>query len=1031
MKKISLALAFLTIILLAGFNGGHQVVNNFAEAHAAETTAGIRGSTLRSPGTFLANLSAATTHRTISADPDGSWPNWLFLAPFILATLESGQRQNQKKKLTKLGIVIASGILAIAAGYSGYRYFSSTPWASEAEYLQRAKQFQSKGEIASALIEAKNALQKNPSGPQPRLLLANLYGQIQDYPSAEKELRKSRELGAPPERVLPQLAATLISMGEFQRVLDEVNAEDGLDKKTQAAVHSARGNAYLGLGQAADAEKAFNAADQALPNSPDTALGRAKLALLQGKTEDALSLVESALRQNENHVDAWLAKGDLLQMMGKTKEAVSAYQKATAIEPGNARAHLSLATLYLAAQNFNDAKRAVDAAARTSPNTVSVRYMRALLAFRQNDYKQANEHLSSILRIAPQHLPSQQLAGAVSYSLGNYEQANTHLGRVLASAPRNAYVRKLMAATQLKLKQPREAMKTLQAAGLQGSQDAGLLVLAGEASQAMGDYDQATEYYSQAAKGNPDNAELNMRIALNRMAGGDIERGMHELEAVASQAGDSIKAAELLALAQIQRKEYDRALNTIAGLEKKQPNNPMFPNLRGTAWLAKKDSTRARAGFDKALSIKSDYFPAAANLARLDMQDNNPAAAKKRFQTILSANPKHVPAMLAMAELAAKAGDEKGYVSWLEKAANTDKQAIQPRLLLARHLLSKKENAKALSAARDAVNTHPDNPLALDLLGTTQLASGDKTNALETYRKLAGLVPNQAGPKLRVAQIQAATKQTSEARKTLLDALRIQPDLLEAKSMLGGLEIQAARYDEALKLARQIQQENPDSPAGPMLEGDIALTRKQYVSALAAYERAHKLAPSGAALSRQHQALAGMQRSEDGEKRLASWLSSHPQDGRTRLYLAERLNSRGQYKQASDHYLILNQQNPGNLVVINNLAWALQGLNDPRALGYAEQAYKLRPDDPAVMDTLGWLLIQKGQAERGTKMLQQALSKAPDAAEIQYHLALAYKKIGDHTKARRELERLLASGLAFPREQEAHALLKQLQGNGQ
>jgi putative PEP-CTERM system TPR-repeat lipoprotein len=282
-----------------------------------------------------------------------------------------------------------------------------------------------------------------------------------------------------------------------------------------------------------------------------------------------------------------------------------------------------------------------------------------------------------------------------------------------------------------------------------------------------------------------------------------------------------------------------------------------------------------------------------------------------------------------------------------------------------------------------------------------------------------------------VAQIEAATKQTSEARKTLLDALRIQPDLLEAKSMLGGLEIQAARYDEALKLARQIQQENSDSPAGPMLEGDIALTRKQYDSALAAYERAHKLAPSGAALIRQHQALVGMQRSEDGEKRLASWLSSHPQDGRTRLYLAERLNSRGQYKQASDHYLILNQQNPGNLVVINNLAWALQGLNDPRALGYAEQAYKLRPDDPAVMDTLGWLLIQKGQAERGTKMLQQALSKAPDAAEIQYHLALAYNKRGDHIKARRELERLLASGLAFPREQEAHALLKQLQGNGQ
>lgn len=930
-------------------------------------------------------------------------------------------------KKNRLAVGIAAGILVVAAGYSGYRYFISQPWTSEGEYLQRAQQFQSSGDIASALIETKNALQKNPSGPQPRLLLADLYTQAQDYPSAEKELRKSRELGAPPDQVLPRLAATFLNMGEFQRVLDEIPLDDSLDKRTQAAIHGARGSAHLGLGQTAEAEAAFNAADQAQPNLPDTSLGRAKLALTQGKTGDALSLVENALQQNDKHLDAWLAKGDLLQMTGKTREAVDAYRQATIIEPGNTRAFLSLATLYLAEDNFDEAKRAVAAAARTSPNTVSVRYMRALLAFRQKHYKEANEHLASILRVAPRHLASQQLAAAVNYNLGNYEQAYTHLGKVLASAPRNAYARKLMAATQLKLKQPQEAMKTLQAAGLQGSRDPALLVLAGEASQALGDHDQATEYYSQAARNNPDNAELNVKIALNRMAGGDTERGMQELEAAASRAGDFTQAGELLALAQIQRKEFDRALETIAGLEKKQPDNPLFQNLRGMAWLGKNDSARAREAFDKALSIKSDYFPAAASLARLDIQENKPEAARKRFLGILSANPGHVPAMLAMAELAAKAGSEKDYVSWLEKAANVDAQAVQPRLLLARHLLSKSENAKALSMARAAVDAQPGNPLALDLLGTSQLATGDRVNALETYRKLSELVPNQAGPKLRMAQIQVAMKQTPNARKTLQDALRIQPDLIEAKSMLGGLELQAGGYDEALKLARQIQQGNPDSPSGPLLEGDIALARKQYESALAAYERAHKLAPSGAALIRQHQALAGLQRPEAGEKRLASWLASHPKDGRTRLYLAERLYQRGQFKQALDHYLILNQQNPGNLVVINNLAWTLQGLNDPRALGYAEQAFKLKPDDPAVMDTLGWILVQKGESERGIKMLQAALSKAPGAAEIQYHLALSYNKAGDRAKARRELERLVASGLAFPQEQEARTLLKQLQ----
>jgi predicted Zn-dependent protease len=112
---------------------------------------------------------------------------------------------------------------------------------------------------------------------------------------------------------------------------------------------------------------------------------------------------------------------------------------------------------------------------------------------------------------------------------------------------------------------------------------------------------------------------------------------------------------------------------------------------------------------------------------------------------------------------------------------------------------------------------------------------------------------------------------------------------------------------------------------------------------------------------------------------------------------------------------------------LNNYAWSLLRAGDSRASTYAERAYKLAPDNTAVMDTLAEILLTRGQTPRAIQLLQQALSKAPDNTEIQYHYVQALAKSGDTARARSELERLLASGNKFSHEAEARSLLKQLQ----
>ena len=58
------------------------------------------------------------------------------------------------------------------------------------------------------------------------------------------------------------------------------------------------------------------------------------------------------------------------------------------------------------------------------------------------------------------------------------------------------------------------------------------------------------------------------------------------------------------------------------------------------------------------------------------------------------------------------------------------------------------------------------------------------------------------------------------------------------------------------------------------------------------------------------------------------------------------------------------------------------------------------------MDTLGSLLVKKGEVTKGLEKLQQAAQLAPNQAAIRLHLAKALIKAGDKTAARKELDAL-------------------------
>ncbi len=102
-----------------------------------------------------------------------------------------------------------------------------------------------------------------------------------------------------------------------------------------------------------------------------------------------------------------------------------------------------------------------------------------------------------------------------------------------------------------------------------------------------------------------------------------------------------------------------------------------------------------------------------------------------------------------------------------------------------------------------------------------------------------------------------------------------------------------------------------------------------------------------------------------------------------------------------------------------------------KAYELAQSARALRPEDPAIADTLGWILYKKGNYQEALPMLEDAASKLPDNPEIQFHLGMARYMMGKTDEARQAFAHAAASTSNFSGKDEAQRrllLLKAIHG---
>jgi tetratricopeptide (TPR) repeat protein len=109
----------------------------------------------------------------------------------------------------------------------------------------------------------------------------------------------------------------------------------------------------------------------------------------------------------------------------------------------------------------------------------------------------------------------------------------------------------------------------------------------------------------------------------------------------------------------------------------------------------------------------------------------------------------------------------------------------------------------------------------------------------------------------------------------------------------------------------------------------------------------------------------------------------------------------GQPQLAEKAYKRCLEITPEDNAALNNLAYLyVDDLDEPeKALPYVRKVIRLRPQDPNVLDTYGWVLGRLKRYADAKKYLQRSIERDPELAACRYHLGWVFEQTQNRTQA--------------------------------
>ncbi|WP_263322121.1 tetratricopeptide repeat protein [Endozoicomonas sp. Mp262] len=331
-----------------------------------------------------------------------------------------------------------------------------------------------------------------------------------------------------------------------------------------------------------------------------------------------------------------------------------------------------------------------------------------------------------------------------------------------------------------------------------------------------------------------------------------------------------------------------------------------------------------------------------------------------------------------------------------------DSEFIKALIIKGRILNKLGRDAEAERMLADAVNRYPDR-VRLRLIYARVLVHGNKLDlAREQFEALLQLSPNDGEIILSLGLIAVDNNMADEAEGYFSRLLALGQKSSTANYYLGKLSEGKGLWNKARQYYMSV------TPGKEFVMSRVSLTQMlvkqgQWQEARKLLDQSRALYPAGAEslYMLEGEILVKREEFKDARALFDLAVSRYPKSINllySRAMVFEKLDRINETE--ADLREILAMQ-PDNAVVLNALGYTLvdrtKRLEEAEAL--IKKAYSLNKEDPAIIDSMGWLHYRLGKLELAQKYLEEAYNKFPDA-EVAAHLGEVYWMRGDKDKAR-------------------------------